>query len=1480
MKQDTSTDIRPTIHPSRIAQFYGLNQCPAYLSHEYDSEVLKGSSVDEVPLSPLLEAAGNEHEQNQLEALLFARIYTVGPEENELVDRFDETWNGEFGPDMRRLHELVTDIAGDPDARPLLLHEAPIREQIEAWTVQGSVDALLAVPNARGVDLRVVEIKSSSSTMTQHKLQVATYTLLLEQLFDNTDGVRIDATVTSKEVELASVITAKGDIDLGELPTIDRRPLENDVELLLETGGPFDEVLLDGNGDLPPHQLNAACDGCPHRAQCLAHDIVNRDLALLQLPESTQAAFREHGVNTIEEVAELYEIPTNGDKRSPVNYNDLKPANPEDVEALQEATDRSDFSDLAQIAHRFLRELNPEYGNKWEDEADAGPWPTWLVGSGLNLPEDDPYDEDWSSEWDDYPKRSLVRVYPTIIHDYVRDRIVFLGAVVTSSLHEDAGNDPEFVVAQPEGLPEKTDTADREEHRLLETFLERLEQAVAEVAPDLSLIDDQYDPNEGYIHLYPWSERQRDALLEAVKRHPEAEGSAAVRKLLGFREEIDQEAVSIMTEEFRTRHALRYPGLGILQTVAQFYGGDFSWSDRWDDEYDIKEVFDEGVFRNAVPTETQFGRVLFPQFDDGYVIPDDHYTGDVYPVLKRNCDTVPLEYVWASEELDALTPEDMSDSTARDRVRNYRRYGGADSPRITLDDIEALVEAVCHGIRHVERQIHYKDTSTPKEPINVAELRSEAFEETALQRACIEYQQLDHGVRKDALEGQYRRPLQQRVVDGDAIVFECSRTPGVTEANIRGDVIDDLGRGMLNGGTAPLSISSGDWVVVTPVEEEDGHLTERPAKPEYYANSTLAVVERVDRDTISLFSVWDDGEWPRSKDPNMTWHYGWTSDESEAAAHDPFYLQEGRKYGKTLIQRHKTFVVDPAVDDYTAYRSRKALANASENVVHERLVSVYEDQNPNALQQQIVDEGDVESFLSHFDSVMPDKTNEGQASFVKSIEHSVTALQGPPGTGKTSMASSPAILARAFAHGDGFNGLCSAHSNTAVDEIVDDVSEAVRRLEAEDVLTNLSLIRVRSSSMYRDTPANVADLHYRDDEEELLKLFDEAMTGDSKVIIFGTPVTIRNALNRVVQEKSDEDSTVEEYMADGKAQIFHAALIDEASMMDLPVLFLVGAFLLEDGQLMLVGDHRQMQPIQAHDWEQETRQPIEEHTPALSVLDFVRFLRGDVGSDLSYLEREPPEWHDPDAVLPMERLTVTYRLPQPVADLETELFYSQDDISLESGLEDPPKLPVTQSDLDEPWLQAALDPDPRVTLIVHDENHARRESPFEADLTRRLLDSVPISSPNRSGRPQSVSAGVVVPFRLQRRRLQHDLGKDVQVDTVEKFQGGERDVIVLSMTAGNQGYVNTLSEFLLDPNRFNVGASRMRQKLIIIASKAMFRAGSTDATKYAEQKSWKLVHEQLVRGNEPDAQATMDGKDISWLDNRTVDVSVYTGFED
>jgi len=1478
MKENVNTNHRQTIHPSKIAQFYNLNQCPAYLAHEY-TDVFSPPAIDDVPLSPLLQATGEKHEANQLEALLAARVQAIGPADHEIAEQFDEHWSGDISEDMSHAHDLVETILGDDDAKPLVFHQMPIREQIGVWPVEGDADIVIVEPREWGADVRIVEIKSSSEALTHHKLQVATYSLSIKELFSNLDYVQINASVTSQNINLASIVTATGEIDTEKLPRVDLRPLENDIELLLEEGGSIDQTLRDLD-QLPPHQLNASCEGCPHQTKCLAHDIVNQDLALLQLPESTQLAFQEHGVTSLADVADLYEFPTERRERTPVNYDTLEPADPQLLSDLQDATDRSDFSDLAQIAHRFRRELEPDYEAEWQQRQtgkNAGPWPMWLIGSGTNLPEDDPRDDSWDTEWDKYPKRSLVRVYPTVVYDHIRNRVAYLGAVVTSSRHEDAGGEPKFVVARPEELPESEEAKDTEEQRLLETFFEQLADAVAMVAPDLSAEGSDYTADDGYIHMYFWSEHQRDTLVDAVKRHPDAEGSPTLRKLLGLRKEIDQEAVSTLTADIRKRQALRYPGLGLVQTVAQFYSrdSDFSWDQLWsDDTHGIKEVFDDGLFKTAVEFQDIGGRII-PSFEDGFTIPNDHYQANVYPALERNRDTLPLEYVWACSELDRLKPSDVDDEDARERVQNYRHYSGEGSPRISLDDIDILIETICRAIQHVERSISYKDCRTPKETITVGNLRNEAFEETALQRACIEYQQLDHGIKRDRLISQYRQPLQQRIVDGNAVAFECSRTPKENERFIRGDVLRSFG----NGNASPLSISIGDWVVVTPLREANGRLSEKPKKPKYYANSTLAVVDRVDNDTISLYSIWDSGQWPRSTDPNMTWHFGWTPSKEEAENADFFASQNGRDYDTTLVQRGEKFVVDPAIDDYSAYRARKALENASQNVVHNRLVSVYDDHDPTALQETLYSNELINEFLDGFDSVMPEQTNTKQADFVREVDHTITALQGPPGTGKTSMASAPAILSRAYAHGDGFNGLCTAHSNTAVDEIVEDVAEAVRRLETEGILTDLSLIRVRSTSSYRQAPANVEDLHYRDDCDELLELFNEGLNDESRVIVFATPVTIRNALNQVVLEQSEQYDSVEGMMAEGDSKLFDATLVDEASMMDLPVLFLIGAFLRDSGQLMLVGDHRQMQPIQAHDWEQEDRQTIEENTPALSVLDFVRFLRGDVGSDLSYLERTPPDWRDPDAVLPMTRLKVTYRLPQSVADLATDLFYSQDDISLESGVENP-TIPDVRDTLDAEWLKAALKPDSRVTLLVHDENQSKSESPFEATLTRQVVDALQTMDPGKTTSPQSVTAGVVVPFRLQRRRLRKELARNVQVDTVEKFQGGERGLIVLSMTAGNQGYINSLTDFLLDPNRFNVGASRMRQKLVIIASKAIFRAGSTNATEYSEQKSWKLLYNELVRGRSPDASATFDSSDIPELDNQSVELSVYNGFAD
>jgi uncharacterized protein len=228
-----------------------------------------------------------------------------------------------------------------------------------------------------------------------------------------------------------------------------------------------------------------------------------------------------------------------------------------------------------------------------------------------------------------------------------------------------------------------------------------------------------------------------------------------------------------------------------------------------------------------------------------------------------------------------------------------------------------------------------------------------------------------------------------------------------------------------------------------------------------------------------------------------------------------------------------------------------------------------------------------------------------------------------------------------------------------------------------------------------------------------------------------------------------------------------------------------------------------------------------------------------------------------------------------MARFETELFYHRDGITLESKA--PAKsIADVRTDALPAWVSAALDPGPRVTIVLHDDNMFTKDNPVEAYLTQQLLDPLP-TVPSEPASDE-LSAGVVVPFRLMRRRLQQEL--DVSVDTVERFQGGERDVMVLAMTASNQGYVNQLAEFLLDANRFNVGASRMKRKLFLVVSKSLFRAVSSDPQAYEQQKAWKQLYQSLIAGETPITEATLTPADINELNNHEVAVEVYTGYRD
>lgn len=105
--------------------------------------------------------------------------------------------------------------------------------------------------------------------------------------------------------------------------------------------------------------------------------------------------------------------------------------------------------------------------------------------------------------------------------------------------------------------------------------------------------------------------------------------------------------------------------------------------------------------------------------------------------------------------------------------------------------------------------------------------------------------------------------------------------------------------------------------------------------------------------------------------------------------------------------------------------------------------------------------------------------------------------------------------------------------------------------------------------------------------------------------------------------------------------------------------------------------------------------------------------------------------------------------------------------------------------------------------------------------------------------------GVVAPYRAQGRLIRNLLRKyvpetatstplsanvrrKVVVDTVERMQGQERDLIIISLTTSNPDFASRVAEFFFQPERLNVAITRPRSKLIIIGSRFVLNTQTAD----------------------------------------------------
>jgi superfamily I DNA and/or RNA helicase len=112
-----------------------------------------------------------------------------------------------------------------------------------------------------------------------------------------------------------------------------------------------------------------------------------------------------------------------------------------------------------------------------------------------------------------------------------------------------------------------------------------------------------------------------------------------------------------------------------------------------------------------------------------------------------------------------------------------------------------------------------------------------------------------------------------------------------------------------------------------------------------------------------------------------------------------------------------------------------------------------------------------------------------------------------------------------------------------------------------------------------------------------------------------------------------------------------------------------------------------------------------------------------------------------------------------------------------------------------------------------------------ADLYQALLNQRWINRQGIEARLGAADILVVSPYNMQVNHLKSVLPEGARVGTVDKFQGQEAAVVLVSMTTSSAEDVSRGMDFLYSRNRLNVAISRAKCLAIVVASPALLEAG-------------------------------------------------------
>jgi superfamily I DNA and/or RNA helicase len=130
-------------------------------------------------------------------------------------------------------------------------------------------------------------------------------------------------------------------------------------------------------------------------------------------------------------------------------------------------------------------------------------------------------------------------------------------------------------------------------------------------------------------------------------------------------------------------------------------------------------------------------------------------------------------------------------------------------------------------------------------------------------------------------------------------------------------------------------------------------------------------------------------------------------------------------------------------------------------------------------------------------------------------------------------------------------------------------------------------------------------------------------------------------------------------------------------------------------------------------------------------------------------------------------------------------------------------------------------------------NHAR------GHFNQRQIDEIKQNViPELQNSQQTTDIGIISPYRKQTVAMQIDLGSELDISTVHKFQGREKDDIIISSVD------NEITDFTDNPNMLNVAVSRAKNRLRLIVSDNENNENTNigDLVKYIQYNNFEIIN--------------------------------------